>query len=89
MIAIAAPVRKVETMCELMKRIQIYTEKPQLWPIYSIYDHLQPQTEAQRRQWMFAERKKRKEENIKKNQAIWARFEIIPVQTQQQKKVAE
>ena len=54
-------------MCELMKTIQIYTEKPQLWPIYILSGMPVPESDAQRRRWMFAERRTRRAENVQLN----------------------
>ena len=76
--------------CELMRTAQFYTETPQQWPLYSLYDQLQPQTDEQRHQWMLAERKARKAANIEANRKTRAKYRIyVPNQPRPKTKVAE
>ena len=64
-------------MCELMKNIQIYTEEPQLKPIYTLSETSMLETDAQRRSRMFAERKARKAEHIQLNQYWRATHKLL------------
>lgn len=55
-------------MCIFQKcKVEIYTETPQLWPLYQASPE---ETDKERRHRMFEERKARREENKARNQSV-------------------
>lgn len=48
------------------KKVEYYTEEPQLWPLYQASEE---ETDKERRSRMFVERKARREENKARNQS--------------------
>lgn len=52
-------------MCIFQKqKFEVYTEQPQLWPLYQASEE---ETDAERRHRMFVERKARRLENTERN----------------------
>lgn len=63
--AISSRTGQEDTMCIFQKcKIEIYTETPQLWPLYAKSEE---ETDGERRHRMFEERKARRLENKARN----------------------